>query len=205
MIQLYGHAKTRSLRVAWALEELGVDYEFIDVDLPTGAARREPFISLNPGGKVPVLVDADLVLTESAAIVTYLGDKFAQGALVPPVGTPLRARYEQWCYFAVTELEQPLWNMAKHRFALPQARRIPAMIDCAGWEFNRALNVLEKGLQAPYILGENFSGADILLGQTLLWAQAFQLDINAPLVVDYLQRLSARPALARALARETAF
>lgn len=205
MIQLYGHAKTRSLRVAWALEELGVDYEFIDVDLPTGAARREPFISLNPGGKVPVLVDGDLVLTESPAIVTYLGDKFAQGALVPPVGTPLRARYEQWCYFAVTELEQPLWNMAKHRFALPQARRIPAMIDCAGWEFNRALNVLEKGLQAPYILGENFSGADILLGQTLLWAQAFQLDINAPPVVDYLQRLSARPALARALARETAF
>ena len=204
MIQLYGHAKTRSLRVSWVLEELGVDYEFIDVDLSSGVARREPFISLNPGGKVPVLLDADLVLSESAAIVTYLGDKFAQGVLVPLPATPLRARYEQWCYFAVTELEQPLWNMAKHRFALPEVRRIPAMIDCAAWEFTRALNVLEKGLQSPYILGEHFSGADILLGQTLLWAQAFRLDINAPLLVDYLQRLSARPALARALARETA-
>lgn len=203
MIQLYGHAKTRSLRVSWMLEELGTEYQFIDVDLSSGAARREPFVTLNPGGKVPVLVDGDLILTESAAIVTYLGDQYAPGSMVPTVGTLLRARYEQWCYFAVTELEQPLWNMAKHRFALPEARRVPAMIDCAAWEFGRALKILEKGLQAPFIFGEHFSAADILLGHTLQWAQAFKLEISSPSILDYLQRLSTRPALARAVARET--
>lgn len=204
MIQVYGHARTRSLRVCWALEEIGAEYRFIDVDLPSGAARREPFISLNPGGKVPVLLDDDLVLTESPAIVTYLGDQYAPGKLVPAVGTLLRARYEQWSYFAVTELEQPLWTMAKHRFALPEARRVPAMIDCAVWEFGRTLKTLEKGLQGPYILGDAFSAADILLGHTLLWAQAFKLEMSSPTLLDYLQRLSLRPALARAMAREAA-
>lgn len=204
MIQLYGHAKTRSLRASWALEEAGAEYQFIDVDLHSGAGRREPFISLNPAGKVPVLVDDSLVLTESAAIVTYLGDKFPQSMLVPAAGSVDRARYNQWCCFVLTELEQPLWTMAKHRFALPEARRVPAILDCAGWEFARAVKLLEKRLTGRFALGDQFSAADILLGHTLQWAQAFKLETGSVLLDEYLQRLAIRPALAKAMARETA-
>lgn len=204
MIQLYGHAKTRSLRASWALEEVSAEYQFIDVDLHSGAGRREPFISLNPAGKVPVLVDDGLVLTESAAIVTYLGDKFPQSKLVPAAGSVDRARYNQWCYFVLTELEQPLWTMAKHRFALPEARRVPAILDCANWEFARAIKLLEKRLTGPFALGDQFSAADILLGHTLQWAQAFKLETGSVPLGEYLQRLAIRPALAKAMARESA-
>ncbi|MCC8988107.1 MAG: glutathione S-transferase, partial [Candidatus Contendobacter sp.] len=117
MFKVYGCPHTRSTRVVWALEEVGAEYEYQKVDLFAGEGRQPAYLALNPGGKVPALADGDLVLTESSAICTYIGDAFPASGLTPPFGSPERARYNQWCSFAVCELEQPLWTMAKHRFA----------------------------------------------------------------------------------------
>jgi len=113
-MKLYEFAPTRSIRVRWTLQELGVDFESIPVNLMAGEHRRPEFLEINPAGKVPVLVDGDLVLTESVAIVLYLAEKYPDKGLVP---TDLRARAQvnQWLLFAVTELEQPLWRVSPTR------------------------------------------------------------------------------------------
>jgi glutathione S-transferase len=99
MITLYGTPNSRSTRVAWALEEAKVDYEFIKIDLRNGEGRTPDYLSINPGGKVPALAEDGFVLTESAAIVTYIGDRYPESQLTPPAATQERGLYEQWCFF----------------------------------------------------------------------------------------------------------
>jgi glutathione S-transferase len=201
-MKLYGCPNTRSLRVTWALEEAGADYDFVLVDLFKGEGRRPEFLAINPGGKVPVLVDGDLVLTESAAILAYLGERFPDSGLVPD---DARQRARCWCWscFAVTELEQPLWTIAKHRFALPKERRVGAMEQTAVWEFAQAAALLVPGLGAgEFILGERFCAADILVGHTLAWARSARVPLGSAALETYLDRLMARPAVARAQLRE---
>lgn len=203
MITLYGFPNSRSLRVSWLLEELGADYDYQLIDLRSGAGQSPEYLAINPGGKVPALRDGDLVLTESAAIVTYLGDKSANRQLVPEPGTPLRGKYDQWCHFAMCELEQPLWNIAKHKFAIPEQYRVANIVPTADWEFQKALNVLSQGLgDKPYILGDSFSAADILLAHTLFWGKAFEQKIEQPNLLDYIGSIQDRPALQRARERE---
>ena len=203
MLKLYGCPNTRSLRAAWALEEVGAEYEFQTVLLLKGEGRRPSFLRVNPAGKVPVLVDGDLVLSESAAICTYIGDLFPASGLTPHWGTQDRARYNQWVAFAIAELEQPLSTIAKHRFALPEELRVPHVEDAAKWEFGRACRVLEKGLaDRDYIIGDRFTAADILLVHILAWADSARVPVEAPALNVYAERLRARPALPRARARE---
>jgi glutathione S-transferase len=203
MLKVFGHPNTRSARVVWALEEIGVDYEYIKVDLLKGEGRKPAYLDLNPGGKVPTLIDGDFVLTESAAICTYLGEKFPASHLVPKAGTPEHARYNQWCFFVIGELEQPLWTMAKHRFALPEKRRVPAVIDTAIWEFSVAAKVLNSGLgDKDFSVGDHFTAADILIAQTLGWARAFAVPLDYERLTAYADRMLSRPALARARERE---
>lgn len=203
MLTVYGCANTRSTRVVWTLEETGAEYEYVPIDLRAGAGRQPDYLALNIGGKVPTLVDGEFVLTESAAICTYVGDRFPDAGLVPLVGTRERARYNQWCYFALSELEQPLWTIAKHRFALPERRRVPAVLDTAGWEFAVAAKVLAMGLGGEaFIVGERFTVADILIANTLAWARAYKLPLEHDNLQAYTARLWDRPALAKAQQRE---
>lgn len=205
MLTVYGCANTRSSRVLWALEEAGAEYEYVAIDLRAGAGWKPEYLALNPGGKVPTLVDGGLVLTESAAICTYIGDRFPASRLTPPVGSPERAHYDQWCYFALSELEQPLWTLAKHLFALPERRRVPAVLDTARWEFAVAVKILALGLgQREFIVGDHFTAADILMAHTLAWASAFKLPLEHDHLVTYTERLLARPAWARVQKREQA-
>ena len=122
MMKLYGFGPTRSLRALWGLKELGVEFEFIPVNLQAGEHRRPEFLDINPAGKVPVLIDGDLVLTESAAIVLYLAEKYPEKGLMPPK-LEQRAQVYRWVMFAMTELEQPLWRITKHTFLLPEGKR----------------------------------------------------------------------------------
>ncbi|MEE4379082.1 MAG: glutathione S-transferase family protein [Candidatus Competibacteraceae bacterium] len=203
MIKVFGFPNTRASRVLWALEEIGTDYDYVKVDLMRGEGRKPPYIDLNPGGKVPTLVEGNLVLSESAAICTYLGDRFPDSGLVPTVGTLERALYDKWCFFVIGELEQPLWTIAKHRFALPEKRRVPAIMDTALWEFEVAAKVLHTGLgERKFLVGDSFTAADILAAHTLSWAQAFNVPLDPENLQTYVQRLLARPALARARERE---
>ena len=205
MYDLYGMPRSRSTRVSWTLEELGVDYRFHLIDLMKGEGQSGEFLKLNPYGKLPVLVDGDLVLTESAAICTYLGDKHPDAELVPRPGTAERGRYDQWCYFVLTELEQPLWSIHKHRFVFPEDKKVPQMLEVAPWEFQRAIDVLITGLGSrEYLAGDSFSPADILLTHTLLWARALKMSFTSPELDDYVQRIGGRTALERARTRENA-
>lgn len=203
MLQVYGCPHTRSHRVVWALEEVGAVYDYHKVDLWAGAGRKPDYLALNPGGKVPTLIDGDLTLTESAAICTYMGDRFPASGLTPPVGSPERAQYHQWCFFVMSELEQPLWTLTKHRFALPEKRRVPAIIETAHWEWDLAAQVLATGLgEREFLVGGQLTAADVLAAHTLAWARAFKRPLGHALLDTYADRLLARPARARALARE---
>ncbi len=204
-MKLYGFPNTRSVRALWALEEAGATYNYVHVDLLKGEARKTPFLEINPGGKLPALVDGDLILTESAAICIYIADKFPAAQLAPAHRIEERAKFHQWCFFAMSELEQPLWTLSKHTFALPEKYRVPAIMDTTRWEFARAENILAVGLgQREYIVGDSFTVADILLANTLNWARLRSVEITHPSLNAYADRLLARPALQRALARERA-
>ena len=205
MLKVYGAPRTRATRVTWMLEEIGTDYDYVKVALREEAGRRPEFLALNPGGKVPVLVDGELVLTESVAIVTYLGDKFPAARLVPAPGSVERPHFLKWCCFVISELEQGLWTLSKHQYALPEEQRVPAVLATARWEFQRAADVLVQGLgDNAYILGDRFSAADILIGHTLRWARNMVGELGSAALERYADRLLERPALARAWARENA-
>ncbi len=203
MITVYGLPKSRSTRVLWALEEVQQDYTFIPLDFLKGEQLQPEYLRINPAGKVPALQHDDFVLTESAAIVNYVATEFGDD-LIPRNNNQLRAEYDRWCFFTLSELEQPLWTIGKHKFALPAEKRVPAVLETANWEHEKALGLLSQGLgEKTYILGDQFSGADILLGHTLRWGLAFKRPLPQQNLQDYLARLEARPALQAAVQRES--
>ena len=205
MMTLYGLSGSRSTRVLWTLEELGLRYQYVAADLRHGRAGDRSLAELNPGMKVPVLQDEDLLLTESMAICLYLAELDPERRLLPDPSPRQQARLLQWCSFAVSELEQPLWTHAKHTFALPKQWRVAGMDKTARHEFSVALEVLEAGLpQDAYILGEQFTVTDILIGHTLAWASSAGWLTGNHSLNTYLERLQDRPALARAHQREVA-
>ncbi|KLV06263.1 glutathione S-transferase [Photobacterium aquae] len=202
MITLYGYPRTRSLRVSWLLEELGLDWQYQLVDFSHNAHRSAPYLALNRQGKVPCLNDDGIVITESAAICFYLAERYGPHWLPEP-GTADSAKHHEWVCFTTTELEQPLWSMGKHRFALPEAIRLPEMLSVASWEFKRALQTAESRLgETGYLFGKFPTVADIILAHTLNWAAKFDQKLPEKLE-KYRQFISKRPALSRALDRET--
>jgi glutathione S-transferase len=201
-MKLYGCPNSRSLRAVWALEEAAAEYEYMPVDLFKGAARTPEFLVLNPAGKVPVLVDGELTLTESGAIIDYIGAKFPASGLVPR-DAAARANCLRWMFFVTTELEQPLWTIAKHRFALPKDRRVGGIENTAQWEFAVAADLVDKAVGGrKFICGDAFTGADILLVHTLAWARSAKIILESPRLPAYMENLQTRPALARARRRE---
>jgi glutathione S-transferase len=202
-MKLFGCLNTRSGRVAWTLEEAQASYEYVFVDLKKGEARKPEYLAINADGKVPSLIDGELTLTESAAICIYIADKFPAAELIPSHATLDRARLHQWCFFALSELEQPLWTINKHTFALPEQHRVPAVKDSARFEFARALKVLDAALvDRKFIVGDRFSVADILIAHTLWWARAIKIEIASAGVINYTERMLSRPAYLRAVERE---
>jgi len=141
-MKLYGYRNGRALRALWALEEVGAEYEYVEVDIMHGQGREPWFLKINPGGKIPVLDDGGTIITESAAICMHLAEKYPASRLLPPVGSAERTECYKWISFVLTELDALLWTISKHRFALPKERRIPAVIACAAWEFEAAIKIL---------------------------------------------------------------
>jgi glutathione S-transferase len=204
-MRVFGHPKSRSTRVVWTLEEAGADYDFEKVDLMKGEARKPHYLEMNPLGKVPTLVDGDLVLTESAAICTYVAERFPAANLIPPAGTHAHSRYLSLCFFVIGELEQPLWTMAKHQFVLPEKLRVAAAIETARKEFERPTAALSNWLDGrEYAVGDGFTVADVLIGHTLSWARSANVPLGHDVLETYVERILSRPALARARERESA-
>lgn len=192
-MQLYEFGPTRSLRVRWTLQELGVDFEAIEVKLPAGEHLQPAFLRINPAAKLPVLVDGDLVLTESAAIVMYLAEKYPQSLLLP-TDLKQRAEHNRWLLFAVTELEQPLWRIARHTSLYPQAERLPAEIEIAKRDFRQMAAVAENHMRGrQFVLGDVVSVCDFVLAYTLDWADVENLLEEHPSLLAYMQRMYRRP------------
>lgn len=204
MITLFGIPRSRSLRVSWTLEELGLDWQYRYINFAKGDGRDPAFLAVNPCGKVPALVEDGFAITESAAIVLYLAEKYGAGKLLPKAGSHESALHHKWVSFITCELEQPLWSIGKHKFALPEEQRLPEMLSVAKWEFDKAAAIAEQWLpDSEFLLGDELTIADILLGHTLLWATRFEQDIP-PKLTAYRDRITARPAMARGLAKEEA-
>jgi glutathione S-transferase len=197
-MKLYGYRNGRTLRALWALEEVGAQYEYVEVDLKRGQHREPWFLAINPAGKVPVLDDGGTLITESAAICMHLAERHPESGLLPPPGTPQRTECYKWTSFILTELDAPLWTIAKHRFALPSEHRVPAVIETASWEFEKAVTLLASAVEhAPFLAGQGFTVADILAAHTLLWANSARFSLCDPLTT-YLETLLARSAAIRA-------
>ena len=196
-IEVWGPKKSRTFRILWALEELQVPYIHHHIDFKKKENKTDFFLAMNPFSKVPVLKFGETTLFESGAIVEFLASQFPEKSLAPPSHSPLYAKYLQWNYFAMTELEQPLWSMAKHKFALPLEYRISEMNDTALFEFNKALKVIEQEMSyKTYLLGETFYGCDILIGHTLQWARSVKvLDESHPNTLNYMKRLNKRKSI----------
>ena len=191
-MKLYGFGPTRWLRALWGLRELGVDFEFVPVNLLAGEHRSPEFLAINPAGKIPVLVDGDSVIPESAAIVLYLAEKYPDGGLMP-TDLKERAQVYRWVMFAMTELEQPLWRIAKHTFILPEDKRLPQDVALAGEDFAAMARVLERHMEGrQFIVGDRVTAADCVTAYLMDWANEEHLLDGLPNLCAYLDRMYAR-------------
>ena len=197
-MKLYYHPQTRAGRPRWLLEELGVPYEIVPVDLSKGEHKTPAHKKIHPHGAVPALVDGDLTMFESAAICAYLADKFPEKGLAPAVGTAARGLYYQWLFYAMATLEPPVLQVFLNTRMLPEAERSPAAAEKGKAAFADVGRVLEQALTGKsFLLGERFSAADVVVGATLIWAGAMGLTAGYPELLRYCERLQARPAYAR--------
>jgi glutathione S-transferase len=192
-MKLYEFAPTRSIRARWTLQELGVDFEPITVDLVAGEHRRPEFLQINPAGKVPVLVDGDLVLTESIAIVVYLAEKYRDRGFLP-TDSLQRAELNRWLLFTATELEQPLWRISRHTAIYAEKDRLPGDVALAGKEFRAMAEIVERHMQhRQFVVGDSATVADFVLAYTLDWGNEVKLLDHCPRLLAYLEEMYARP------------
>ena len=197
MITLHHVPFSRSLRVRWLLEELGLPYELASRSFAD--LKRPEHLALHPLGKVPVLVDGEVVLFESGAILQHLLERYGSGRLEPKPGTPERARYWQWFHYAEASLTPPLGQIVRHTVLLPEPERIPAVAELARTEARRVLAPVERALAGQSWLLPDFSAADIMLGYSVKLVSLLRLlgEVTPNLVV-YLARCEERPAYQRA-------
>ena len=196
-ITLHHHPFSRAANVVWMLEEIGVPYELNFVDIMAGAHKAPEMLALNPMGKLPILVDGDAVVTESAAIGLYLADRYSLGNLAPAHDDPLRGTYLRWSFFAPSVIEPG--SMAKGAgWAFKPGQ--------AGWgTYESMLAAIDSAVAGKqFLLGDRFSMADVIFGGTLRYMLQFKMLEPSKPVGDYAARLGERPALQRASARNEA-
>ena len=203
-LTLYGLGRSRSFRVLWALEEVGAEYEYLDLDMGSTADDgnlSSTYLKLNPQGKVPTLIDDEFVLTESNAIVNYVANFDGGEGFIPQANSRERAEYDELCFFIQSDFEQPLWTSGKHRFALPEEHRVPEILPTAVWEFEKSQTALKELVDLNHFaIGGHFTFADILLAHTIGWADSFKFPVDQQLLA-YRDRHFERPAVAAAVAR----
>ena len=186
-MKIYWSPRTRSFASLWALEETGMPYEAVLTDISTGAQKKPDYLAINPMGKVPALKDGDLSVAESAAIIAYIAERYPEANLAPPIGDSQRAKYLQWMFFA-----------ANIEAAITQIfTKIEMPTSSAGWgSATQVFDVLDRAVETgPWLLGETFSAADIVIGSGLNFAvRAFRMVPARPSFDRYLDRCAARPA-----------
>ncbi|MBT8122170.1 MAG: glutathione S-transferase family protein [Gammaproteobacteria bacterium] len=192
-IELYYTPQTRSGRVRWALEELDMPYTLRPIDLFGG--ERNP---AHPLGMVPAMTVDGEKMFESGAMCMWLADQSLEHRLAPRHTDPQRRAYEQWMFFGPATLEPPAFELLLHTRILPEDMRVPEITGFAGQGYRRVLDMLTTHFKNnDYLLGDTFSGADIVVGHTLTWLP--ELIAPYPPLLAYVERLTARPAYQRAM------
>ena len=194
-LTLYHASPSRSSIARWMLEEIGEPYDLHVLSLAKGEQRAPDYLAVNPMGKVPALKHGDVVITEAAAICTYLADEFPQARLNVPVGDPRRGTYLRWLFFAPSCIEPAITDRAFPRKEEPRRGML-------GYgDFDTVMAVVAAAVEpGPYLIGEQFTAADVVLGSTLRWGMMFGVLPKRPEFVAYVGRLEQRPALKRAIA-----
>jgi glutathione S-transferase len=175
------------------LEELGVPYEIIPVDLDAKQNREPGYLRVNPLGRVPALIDGEVTIFESIAICMYLAERCSERGLAPPVSSPLRAPYYQWLLFCASTIEPAIGRWSQHGGDVAEAER-----ENARARFAEAAKVLTGALgTAEHMLGDAFSTVDVIVGSNLRWARLVGLLDGYDALSSYVERLLARPAARR--------
>ena len=201
--KLYSWPRSSGTRVSWALAELGIGYEYIELDPKKQEHRTPQYLAINPQGKVPGLMDGDLTFFESGAILLYLGETYGVEKKLWPAGGQARADAICWTVWAVADFGNYMMQYAYHGLDSPVSYK-PADRSKACAEYNRSqcmrgLDALQTRLQGrEYLLGA-FSLADIPAASWLQLGGRFGVKVDGhPLVADWLKRCSERPACRRA-------
>jgi glutathione S-transferase len=191
MMQLYWSPRTRSFTALWLMEETGQPYERVLTDITTGAQKQPDYLAINPMGKVPALRDGEATLAETGAILAYVSERYPEAKLAPPPGDPLRAKFLYWLFFLPACIEPSIVQLSTKLEMNPVA---------AGWgDAQRVFDVLDAALaKGPWILGENFSAADVAIGSSLNFARMFKMLPSRPSFNAYIDRCIERPAFQRA-------
>jgi glutathione S-transferase len=193
-VTLFHAPNSRSGGTRALLEELGADYELHVLNLKKNEQRDPAYLAINPMGKVPAIRHGDALVTEQPAVYIYLADLYADAGLAPALDDPLRGPYLRWLVFYGSSFEPALIDKAMKREPAPSSTSPYG-------DYDTMLGTLTQQLRAgPYLLGERFSAADVLWGSALAWTTAFKLVPELPEIMDYIARVSSRPAAQRARA-----
>ena len=194
---LYTNPMSRGRIARWMLEEVGAPYRAEILDYAS-TMKQDPYLAINPMGKVPALVHGATVVTECAAICAYLADAFPDAGLAPPPGA--RGAYYRWLFFAAGPVEQAVTNHALKFDPTAEQGRL------AGYgNYDLAMDVLEQAITAnPYVAGDRFSAADVYVGAQVMWGVQFGTMPKRDAFIAYAARLAERPAHLRASALDDA-
>lgn len=198
MLTLYHAIPSRSSIVRWMLEEVGQPYEVRLLDLQAGDNRSADYLAVNPMGKVPALDHDGAVITEAAAICAYLADEFPAAKLAVPVGTPQRGVYLKWLFYSPSCLETAMIDKGNNRPPVPPRQS-------SYGDFDTVMDTVAQAVKdGPYLMGQQFTAADVVLGSCLQYGILTKALPERPEFMAYLGRLRARPALQRSFAKNQA-
>lgn len=195
-VTFFHSPNTRSTGTLILLEELGADYQLQVLNMKAGEQREPAYVAINPMGKVPAIRHGEALVTEQAAVFLYLADLFPAARLAPAIGDPLRGPYLRWMVFYGSCFEPAVVDRAMKREPAPPSTSPYGNFDTM---LGTLTDQLAKG---PYLLGETFSAADVLWGTALTWTTMFKLVPELPVLRAYMDRVNARPAVARAHAKD---
>jgi glutathione S-transferase len=187
---------TRSTGVLTLLEELGAEYHLHVLNMKQGEQRKPEFLAINPMGKVPTLKHGEAVITEQAAVFLYLADLYPEAGLAPKIGDPIRGPYLRWMVYYGSCFEPAIIDRSQKREPAPQAMSPYGDFDTM---FKTLTDQLGKG---QYLLGDKFTAVDVLWGTALTWITRYQLVPALPVIQTYIDRVNARPSVARARAKD---
>ena len=198
-LTLYHASPSRSSVTLWMLEEIGEPYDIKLLKLSEGDNLKPGFLAINSMGKVPTLIHDSVTITESAAICTYLADAFPKAKLSVPIGDPRRGPYLKWLFFGPSCIEPAIIDRAAPR--KEEARR--GMLGYGSYEsvMDTVAAAVAKG---PFLLGDQFTTADVVIGSGLRWGTMFKLIPERKEFTDYIARFADRPALKRSEAKDKA-